>query len=49
MLQVFQSKVVAQRSVERFSDTWPLVGKKMDLLECGIQVACIAPLCLLAV
>ena len=24
---------------ERFSDTWPLVGKKMDLLEGGIRVA----------
>jgi hypothetical protein len=23
---------------ERFSDTWPLVGKKMDLLEGGIRV-----------
>jgi arylsulfatase A-like enzyme len=27
---------------ERFSDTWPLVGKKMDLLEGGIRVPCIA-------
>ena len=26
---------------ERFSDTWPLVGKKMDLLEGGIRVPCI--------
>jgi arylsulfatase A-like enzyme len=23
---------------ERFSDTWPLIGKKMDLLEGGIRV-----------
>ena len=23
---------------ERYSDTWPLVGKKMDLLEGGIRV-----------
>jgi arylsulfatase A-like enzyme len=27
---------------ERFSDTWPLVGKKMDLLEGGIRVPLIA-------
>ena len=27
---------------ERFSDTWPFVGKKMDLLEGGIRVPCIA-------
>jgi arylsulfatase A-like enzyme len=27
---------------ERFADTWPLVGKKMDLLEGGIRVPCIA-------
>ncbi len=27
---------------ERYSDTWPLVGKKMDLLEGGIRVPCIA-------
>jgi len=27
---------------ERFSDTWPLVGKKMDLLEGGIRVPTIA-------
>jgi arylsulfatase A-like enzyme len=27
---------------ERFSDMWPLVGKKMDLLEGGIRVPCIA-------
>ncbi len=27
---------------ERFSDTWPLVGKKMDLLEGGIRVPVIA-------
>ena len=27
---------------ERFSDTWPLIGKKMDLLEGGIRVPCIA-------
>jgi arylsulfatase A-like enzyme len=26
---------------ERFSDTWPLVGSKMDLLEGGIRVPCI--------
>jgi arylsulfatase A-like enzyme len=26
---------------ERFSDTWPLVGKKMDLLEGGIRVPAI--------
>lgn len=26
---------------ERFSDTWPLLGKKMDLLEGGIRVPCI--------
>ncbi len=26
---------------ERYSDTWPLVGKKMDLLEGGIRVPCI--------
>ena len=26
---------------ERFSDMWPLVGKKMDLLEGGIRVPCI--------
>jgi arylsulfatase A-like enzyme len=26
---------------ERFSDTWPLVGKKMDLLEGGIRVPCL--------
>ena len=26
---------------ERFSDTWPLVGGKMDLLEGGIRVPCI--------
>ena len=26
---------------ERFSDTWPLIGKKMDLLEGGIRVPCI--------
>ena len=27
---------------ERFSDTWPLMGKKMDLLEGGIRVPLIA-------
>lgn len=27
---------------ERFSDTWPFVGRKMDLLEGGIRVPCIA-------
>jgi arylsulfatase A-like enzyme len=27
---------------ERFSDSWPLMGKKMDLLEGGIRVPCIA-------
>jgi arylsulfatase A-like enzyme len=27
---------------ERFSDTWPFVGKKMDLLEGGIRVPLIA-------
>ena len=27
---------------ERYSDTWPLVGKKMDLLEGGIRVPLIA-------
>lgn len=27
---------------ERFSDTWPLVGKKMDLLEGGIRVPLMA-------
>jgi arylsulfatase A-like enzyme len=27
---------------ERYSDTWPLVGKKMDLLEGGIRVPTIA-------
>ncbi|HEX7054763.1 MAG TPA: sulfatase-like hydrolase/transferase [Burkholderiales bacterium] len=26
---------------ERYSDTWPLLGKKMDLLEGGIRVPCI--------
>ena len=26
---------------ERFSDAWPLIGKKMDLLEGGIRVPCI--------
>src|SRR5690606_9570822 len=27
---------------ERYSDTYPLVGKKMDLLEGGIRVPCLA-------
>ena len=27
---------------ERFSDTWPFVGRKMDLLEGGIRVPLIA-------
>ncbi len=28
----------SDNGAERFSDTWPLVGKKMDLLEGGIRV-----------
>ncbi len=32
----------SDNGAERFSDTWPLVGKKMDLLEGGIRVPLIA-------
>ena len=32
----------SDNGAERFSDTWPLVGKKMDLLEGGIRVPIVA-------
>jgi arylsulfatase A-like enzyme len=32
----------SDNGAERFSDTWPFVGKKMDLLEGGIRVPLIA-------
>jgi arylsulfatase A-like enzyme len=32
----------SDNGAERYSDTWPLIGKKMDLLEGGIRVPLIA-------